>query len=593
MLKEAPGKIHFRKTFYSLIIVAIILFVISFSLSVNVPPQETATYSLSGTTITVSPSTIYITHFLWYTPSILVQVTLNHSSNSIPVTVVEQDPSTTLVYQNVFHNVSFFYFYMQTHYAGKTQLERYSLNVNGQVFNISIQVKNSILPLLGETSLIMSFVFFLVGLYLAPFKSKFWFIPVTLGYIFLLPFFGQRYDMFFMISSGFHILSGVNPFTGSAVLYGALKWAYPPYYLFWSTLSDWLAVLFTRTPLPSSVSLIYPGVLLGNLFDAWKAFVPRSLPVFYLLSKVPMLASTILIYYVLEKKFRLNYNLNKLWLLSPFVIIVGIVWGQLDIIVSLSLLLSIYFLLAKRTDLSVLAATLGFWVEIFPAFILPFVLIASKHKLRDSGIIAAASVPALLFYYFTGNFLRDITTGIYSRSVPTFNGSFYAQGLTWQTVLYKLGVHQFPPLFLYSFIPFLVILCVIYYYKKGNIVNYVIAEFLFYFLTYNFVNPQYFVILIPLFLLNGDMRNYLAFSIYPLVYIVLNYAFPYWIVPSLSLNYFSSVIGQLEEARVWATGSLIFLVPLIAIFTSSILVTSVELIRGERIVLKKKFPSSP
>ncbi len=582
-----------KRFFYILVVAAITLFVISFSLSVNMPSQEQTQFSQAGTTVTISPSVIFVPHELSYTPSVLVKVILHHPLSNISVTVFEQGNSSDVAYRNVFHNVSFFYFYFQTHFSNHVRFENYSLNVNGQIINFSIMVKNSSLPLIGETSLVLSFSLFILGVFLAPFKSKYWPIPIAVGYLFLIPFFGQRYDMFFMISGGFHVLSGVNPFTSSAVLNGALKWAYPPYYLLWSLVSDWISGLATHTPIPNSVSLIYPGVLLGNIYDAWLAFVPPSLPVYYTLSKVPMFASVFAIYYVLERKFVLKYNLKKIWLLSPLVIIVGIVWGQLDVIASLSLLLSILLLKEKRTDLSILSATLGFWVKIFPAFIIPFVLIESRNRLRDLGIIVVASIPALLFYYLSGNFLGDIGTLIYSRSVPTFRGVFDAQGLTWQLILRDLGITHFPPLFTFSIIPFLIAISLVYYYRRGNIVNYVIAEFIFYFLTYNFVNPQYFVILVPLFLLNGDLRNYIAYSIYPLVFIFLNYTFPYWIVPSLSYNYFSSAVGQVESARIWFTGSFVFMIPLIILFTASLIVTSVELILGRRIIFKKTPLFSP
>jgi hypothetical protein len=582
-----------KRIFYSLVIAAIILFAFAFSLSINSASQERLQISSQGVSLTASPSILYLPSFLGYNPSVLVKIMLPSSLVDIPVVVYELSPEALLVYKNTFHNASFFYFYFQTHYIRGAEIESYSLDIANKTIIFSLEVKNSILPLLGESSLILSFAFFIVGVYFSPFRSKYWPILIMIGYVLLLPFFGQRYDMFFMISGGFHVLSGVNPFTSSAVLNGALKWAYPPYYLFWSPVSDWLSGLFTRTPIPSSSSLIYPGVLFGNIYDAWQAFVPASVPVYYALAKVPMLVSVVLIYYVLDKKFGLNHNLTKIWLLSPLVIIVGVVWGQLDVIASLSLLVSIYFFQKERTDLAVLSATLGFWVKIFPAFMLPFVLIQSKNKVRDTLVIVAASIPALIFYYLSGNFTGDISTLLYSRSIPTFHGIFDSQGLTWQTIIRDLGVTHFPPIFTYSILPFLIIISVIYYYRRGNIVNYVIAEFLFYFLSYNFVNPQYFIILVPLFLLNDDVRNYVAYSIYPLIFIAFSYTFPYWIVPSLSLNYFSSVVGQVESARIWMTGSNVFIFPLIIMFTASLGVTGAELILGRRIVFRKKSPSLP
>jgi hypothetical protein len=172
---------------------------------------------------------------------------------------------------------------------------------------------------------------------------------------------------------------------------------------------------------------------------------------------------------------------------------------------------------------------------------------------------------------------------IYSRSVPTFNGIFNAQGLSWQVIVSRLGVEHFPPLFLYLFLPFLVVLCVVYYYKRGNIVNYVIMEFLFFLITYNYADPQYLIVLIPLFLINRDIWNYMVFSVYPFVFVILTYSFAYFVVPSLSFNYFSSPLGQQEALRTWITSSNLFIFPLTAAFAVSVIVTMILITKGRQL----------
>jgi hypothetical protein len=150
---------------------------------------------------------------------------------------------------------------------------------------------------------------------------------------------------------------------------------------------------------------------------------------------------------------------------------------------------------------------------------------------------------------------------------------FNAQGLTWQIIVSKLGIVHFPSIFLYTFLPFLVIISIVYYLRRGNIVNYLIVEFMFFFLTYNFVDPQYFIVLIPLFLINRDLWNYVVFSVYPFLFILLNYSFAYFIVPSLSLSYFASSLGQEEALRTWITSSSLFILPLVTAFTLSAITT--------------------
>jgi len=582
MMKDSSASDQRRKVFYGLILIAIILFAVSFSLSLNVPPQEQEKYTFADGTMTITPSTIYVHNFLWYSPSVFATVSLNKVTSTVQVSIYQVYNTNISVFNRTFHNTSFFSFYFGLHPHKTFQVENFLVSINGRVFTVSETVKTSSVPLLSELTLLASFILFITGVYLAPFRSKLWILPVGVSFLILSAFVGQRYDMFFMISGGMHILSGVNPFIASSNLPGTLKWTYPPYYLIWSVIADSLSGLLTHTVIPSAQTLVYPDVLAGNYYEAWLGFVPNSLPVYYFFSKLPMVVSVLAVYYILLEKFKLPYNLKKIWLMSPFVILIGVVWGQLDIIASAFLLLSVYYLQKGRSDFAMLASMLGFWVKIFPIFILPFILIESKHRLRDLGIMIISSIPALLIYLLSGNFVKEMEVMIYTRSVPTFNGVFKAQGLSWQVILSKLGIVHFPPLFLYLFVPFLIAISVVYYYKRGNVVNYLIMEFMFFFLTYNYVNPQYMIVLLPLFLINRDLWNYMVFSVYPFLLILLEYSFAYFVVPSLSVNYFASPLGQQEALRTWITASPLFIYPLLITFEISVVLTMVMLVRNKQ-----------
>ena len=118
---------------------------------------------------------------------------------------------------------------------------------------------------------------------------------------------------------------------------------------------------------------------------------------------------------------------------------------------------------------------------------------------------------------------------------------------------------------------------------RGNIVNYVIMEFLFFLITYNYADPQYLIVLIPLFLINRDIWNYMVFSVYPFVFVILTYSFAYFVVPSLSFNYFSSPLGQQEALRTWITSSNLFIFPLTAAFAVSVIVTMILITKGRQL----------
>ncbi|MEM4778698.1 MAG: hypothetical protein QW062_04585 [Thermoplasmatales archaeon] len=568
---------------YIFIVISIFLLAFSFALSSNGEMSLTSTQQLPSGNITITPDNLYVTHFLWYEPSVLVKVHLNYKGNAS--VSIEELPDHNLVYRGSFQNTTFFYFYFQTRYISGNQ-ENYILNISGQTSHFSVSVSNSPLPVIGEAALATSIVLFALGVFLSPFRSRLWNVVIPIGYLPILAFTGQRYDMFFMIAGGFHLLDGVNPFLPSQMVPGALKWSYPPYYLLWSYVSDLISSKISRIPVPSSSSLIYPGVLLGNYYDAWMSFTPRSLPLFYLLSKIPMMVSVLLIFIILDKEIGGKHNVTKLWLLSPYVILVGIMWGQLDVIASLFLLVSVLTFSKGRTDLAVLSATVGFWIKIFPGFVIPFILIESKRKIRDVLILLLSSVPAFIIYYHSGHLVEDIEAITYARSIPTFKGLFNANGLTWQLIVQELGITHFPAIFTFTFPSFVVALSILYFYKRGSIIDYVIAEFLFFFITYNFVNPQYFIVLIPLFLLRDDLRNYFLYSLYPTLYVVFNYSFAYFVVPSISYNYFASYLGQIEEARIWVTASPLFIYSLVILFTATVIIQLVLLI-SKKLTLRR------
>ncbi|MEM0312866.1 MAG: hypothetical protein QXM60_06120, partial [Thermoplasmatales archaeon] len=220
---------------YIFIVISIFLLAFSFALSSNGEMSLTSTQQLPSGNITITPDNLYVTHFLWYEPSVLVKVHLNYKGNAS--VSIEELPDHNLVYRGSFQNTTFFYFYFQTRYISGNQ-ENYILNISGQTSHFSVSVSNSPLPVIGEAALATSIVLFALGVFLSPFRSRLWNVVIPIGYLPILAFTGQRYDMFFMIAGGFHLLDGVNPFLPSQMVPGALKWSYPPYYLLWSYVSD-------------------------------------------------------------------------------------------------------------------------------------------------------------------------------------------------------------------------------------------------------------------------------------------------------------------------------------------------------------------
>ncbi|MEM3809825.1 MAG: hypothetical protein QXV40_00580, partial [Thermoplasmatales archaeon] len=83
-----------------------------------------------------------------------------------------------------------------------------------------------------------------------------------------------------------------------------------------------------------------------------------------------------------------------------------------------------------------------------------------------------------------------------------------------------------------------------------------------------------------------DLRNYFLYSLYPTLYVVFNYSFAYFVVPSISYNYFASYLGQIEEARIWVTASPLFIYSLVILFTATVIIQLVLLI-SKKLTLRR------
>ncbi len=141
-------------------------------------------------------------------------------------------------------------------------------------------------------------------------KIRIW--PLFPVFFLLSVLFGQRYDDYFLISPGFRILSGVDPYRSSASVLPGLTWAYPPLFLIWSYTVDRIYLLLPSvTPIVNS-SLNYLGTESGNPYGAWKTLIGLNLPLLYGLVKLPLLISFYWIFYSLRN---LTGKMHlKLWL---------------------------------------------------------------------------------------------------------------------------------------------------------------------------------------------------------------------------------------------------------------------------------------
>lgn len=412
---------------------------------------------------------------------------------------------------------------------------------------IHLSVKQTILPYLLELMFYSSLALAFFASVIAAYSRKFLLFPVAILYSVISVLIGQRYDLFFMISSGLRLFHGVDPYIASSQLPGPLKWAYPPVFPYYSELVDRLVFLSNLDRIPSNLSLNYIGVIYGNLYSAWKAI--KSLPLYdlYAAIKIPMVLSIFGSYAMIWRMSPLKGKNFGLWLLNPAVILIGIAWGQIDAVAAFCMLMSIYYFRKSRTSYSVLMASIGTAIKIFPVLLIPFIIVSSRHRGRDLLIVCAIASLVLFLYYSVGNFSMNLSTLFFSRSSPTFNGVFFVNGLSWQVILKVLRVSKFPSLFLYVFAPVYAILVGIYWKTGKNIEHFLVVSFLLFFLTYNIVNPQYMIYPISLYLILGRPKEALSLSIIPVAYVSISSSLAFFLNPELSYNYLSSIFGQAQN----------------------------------------------
>jgi len=393
-------------------------------------------------------------------------------------------------------------------------------------------------------------------------------IPAAAVYLVLAPWTGQRYDIYFLLSSGIRILQHVNPFSpGIPPAYPSpLKWAYPPLYALYSAFSFLVYQGLTGSPLPSVEALTYPGWLTAT-YSVFLAYVPPTLPVLVFLLKLPMIASAVLTGLLL-KRMTGSESSAILWLANPLVILVAAVWGQLDPMATLFAIASVYFFQRGKEYHAYLFASLGAAVKVWPALLIPIFLVVS---LRRTGLKASkplvAVAPALLItvalYALYGNPLQSLFVLAHARGIPTFAGAFSVNGLTWQEILFVLGSPPVP-LFLYVGIPlYAATLALAYWKKEGDVVKLLLISVLIFFLTYNYVNPQYFYWILPLLMLQRRRLATLVFTALPLVYMVFAYNIFYFVSPAILPNEFAlgaSIVEQLKVSFFYNTKPLLVFV---------------------------------
>jgi hypothetical protein len=459
-----------------------------------------------------------------------------------------------------------------------------------------VSVDNSAVPadlLVYVLLVLLGVALFLLGKYA---RLGVFMVVATAVYLVIAPYTGQRYDIYFLASSGIRVLQHVNPFDpGPSNIYpSALKWAYPPLYAVYSAVSYQLYQLFTGATLPSASSLIWPGYMTST-YNVWEAFVPMTLPTLVLFLKLPMVVSALGTAIQLRRMTG-RKSAAVQWLLNPLVILVTAVWGQLDPIATFFALASLYSYNRNRPYHAYFLASMGAAVKLWPVLLIPMFLAGSARRegrraVKPVAAALPAAVASLGLYAAYGSLVQTLFVFVFARGIPTFAGRFTVNGLTWQQVLFAL--HSPPvPLFLILGIP-LYLIILVHIYRKGDmdVARWLIVSILIFYLTYNYVNPQYFYWILPFLILQGRRAATWLFTALPMAYVALSYDIFYFVSPALLLHEFSigpSIVEQLKLILFYST-------PIQYIVVSAAIPTIayVLLLRHELSRKKTKSPQPP
>jgi uncharacterized membrane protein len=264
----------------------------------------------------------------------------------------------------------------------------------------------------------------------------------------------------------------------------------------------WLFTLLGSYPMYLLVSLVRQSDLFLNL-----------------VIKLPLIFGDVLVAILLFKltKSRL---VTALWFLNPYIIFISAVHGQFDVLPTLFVLLSMFFLLKKQNLASAASLAVAIGYKIFPVFLLPLFLVFSARtfgkKITMKYLLILLTISFFVFSIFLlpQNF-KYLYEGLFvdlpQRSISYVGSSIsYIEFLTLH--LHFLNNYNF----LYVFVPLYIVLILfsVKFVKDFDTFNEaIIMTLLLLFVTYNTMHPQFLVWVIPFLLLEYERKKRISLTI--------------------------------------------------------------------------------
>ncbi len=198
------------------------------------------------------------------------------------------------------------------------------------------------------------------------------------------PFTGHGWDMYVWLKSGeLFLYSGTNIYEISDV--AGFPWgfyAYPPLWLYWLAAAQLLTTSFSLS-INEHIILIKLPIIISDILSGYLLYL-------------------LLLRLRIDEK--LSIRISILFLFNPLIIFVSSVWGMFDSIATLFVLLSLLLLMKNHDYTSILLLGIGAAIKIYPALLLPCLLIYiydKKRKLIKSLIMGCLifSLPLIIFSF--------------------------------------------------------------------------------------------------------------------------------------------------------------------------------------------------
>lgn len=378
--------------------------------------------------------------------------------------------------------------------------------------------------------------------------------PLIIGVLIrfsLAPLTEQRWDMYiWRLHQVFVYQYHVNPFWPQNGIPKVFCCSYPPLWLFTLLLVYPLFALISPTSYPGDVNFLWnphPWQSPTEMFESYRKFappnVPLNLPLLDLIIKAPIIIADILIAILLYKMIKSLSNENNAryaywaWLLNPFVIWISSVWGMFDLIPTLFVLLSLYYLINKNYGRSALLLGVAVSFKLYPILLIPiFALVVYKEERKVLGVIKYCLVSGgfTLLMIFPTYYMFALVSGqdplalstrltlnlFIKRASPDWKGQNIISGLTplvaLDGIIGKMSEilnFNIPLSPILMTLGLLFILTKIYREKKlskGYIISYTAVTHFMMYMTYSVVNTPYLTWILPVLLILAAEKNSLS-----------------------------------------------------------------------------------